>query len=333
MEYKCPSCGAAMRWDFDAKRLACDYCGHTEPMREPVMVQDPKACPSCGAPLPEDGSTIAHVCPYCGNSITMTALISKSDIAGIIPIRATKKRMFQLLMQRYSDRLCLVPDIFAESHLREVQTEFLPYRVYDARGTVRYQGPLTTSEDYGDTTVVSHYMVDLEANVRFDGITVLASSRMPDEVSLALEPFRMGEAMPFAEGYLAGSECHLPDIAPECDYGRIGDSAISSAWTALEEPASDACGHTPPSDMGNLKKAQKSIDAEPRGVFLLPVYQYTYRMSDGTELTYYLNAQTEEIYGSAPIDGRRVLLAAVALAFAAASVVTLVLSVLMALGD
>ena len=340
MEFRCPSCGAAMRWDFDNQHLCCDYCGHHElPLSKNDVrkmtgsdAPDPATCPSCGAPLPEDPTTIAHVCPYCGDSLTMSHRIGQSRIVGIVPIKFTKRQMFDLLMRKYSNKLCLVPDIFSEDRLKEVQTEFIPYRVYDASGDVWYRGELTATKTTGDSETISTYDASLAAKVAYSDITILATDRVPDEVSLALEPFDLEEAMHFAEPYLAGSECHLPNTDPQGDYEKIDSEALDKSWKALYTPGRIACAYVTPDDEPLKHDYQRNITATARGTYLLPVYQYSYRMRNGRVLAYYLNAQTQEVFGQAPIDRGRVALASVSLAFMAASIVALALAVLLMIG-
>ena len=218
----------------------------------------------------------------------MSHRIGQSRIVGIVPIKFTKRQMFDLLMRKYSNKLCLVPDIFSEDRLKEVQTEFIPYRVYDASGDVWYRGELTATKTTGDSETISTYDASLAAKVAYSDITILATDRVPDEVSLALEPFDLEEAMHFAEPYLAGSVCHLPNTDPQGDYEKIDSEALDKSWKALYTPGRIACAYVTPDDEPLKHDYQRNITATARGTYLLPVYQYSYRMRNGRVLAYYL---------------------------------------------
>lgn len=126
--------------------------------------------------------------------------------------------------------------------------------------------------------------------------------------------------------------CHLPNTDPQGDYEKIDSEALDKSWKALYTPGRIACAYVTPDDEPLKHDYQRNITATARGTYLLPVYQYSYRMRNGRVLAYYLNAQTQEVFGQVPIDRGRVALASVSLAFMAASIVALVLAVLLMIG-
>ena len=122
IEYKCPCCGAGLRFEGETQKLSCQYCDNafdletvrafnaseaassSEEMRwdshqENEWSQEEAdhlklfICPSCGGEIISDENTAATFCPYCDNPTIMPARLSgglKPD--AIVPFQKSKKR-------------------------------------------------------------------------------------------------------------------------------------------------------------------------------------------------------------------------------------------------
>ena len=100
MEYKCPNCGGAIRFDTAAQKMKCPYCDTEFDMdtlkdydnilngdeKETINWSAPKgsweegerdglsvySCNSCGGEIVGDDTLGATSCPFCGNPVVMT---------------------------------------------------------------------------------------------------------------------------------------------------------------------------------------------------------------------------------------------------------------------
>ena len=92
-EYKCPCCGAALKFGAEDQQMRCEYCENTftleavqacqtsEPEQDTFDWSTSSAgwsqeeqgamrafhCPSCGGELLTEATTAATFCPYCGS--------------------------------------------------------------------------------------------------------------------------------------------------------------------------------------------------------------------------------------------------------------------------
>ena len=93
MEYKCPCCGAGLRFGQDVQKMTCEYCDNTFELDAVQAFNEETAdaaehweaenqtqwsqteqdtvktytCSSCGGELVTDANTAATFCPFCGN--------------------------------------------------------------------------------------------------------------------------------------------------------------------------------------------------------------------------------------------------------------------------
>ncbi len=331
MFYRCSSCGSNMVYNFNKKTLECLNCGN---MGAPELL--PAAadgnCRNCGAPLEPGPYDIAGKCPFCGTyHVYEEKAVGEHAPVRIIPTTLTRIEAFRLLQKEFNGYICLVPEIFSEKRLNEVQTEYVPYWVFDYTVRMGYTGQLRESIHRGDDTIVKTRQVNFSFEAVMNNVPKDASDRMPDDIMDEVEPFHFSTALDFRPEYLSGARAEYynhPSAEYEKDaYAKMREKAVTLFCDKLlaAYPHSDL-READIRDGVRLEVIEKHCEFD-----LLPVYVYEYTMESGKKFTYYINGQTKEIYGSVPVSRLRMALgcAAAAAAFlGAAGIVNLILIIL-----
>lgn len=169
LEYKCPHCGGAVKFDASSQKLKCPYCDTefdvgslnqsnenqndaSEEAREEIFDKPDEIswdsdenswqegeqegmmvyyCNSCGGEIMVDKSTAATSCPYCGNPVVIKGQLSGAMRPDlIIPFKIDKKAAKAALMKHVSSKK-LVPKIFKDTnHIDEIKGVYVPYWLF-----------------------------------------------------------------------------------------------------------------------------------------------------------------------------------------------------------
>ncbi len=334
MVYKCNSCGSCMIYDFTKDTLVCPNCeSEGDPQIEYDNKENIDICPICGGQLNLGKYGSARKCGYCDSYIVSDTRVGENMPAAIIPTTITKKQVFKILTEKFSKYICIIPEIFSESRLKEVIIEYVPYWVYLFNVKATYSGIIETVVTSGNTTITDKYKVTESWNLDLGNIPVDACEKMPDEIMDDLEPFDFNKKLDFKTEYLSGSESeifnHESDHYKEEAGYKAADSAYEYIYDRLSERYPNAVNLTKRSICNNTDIALFTKKAE---YYLLPVYRYSYTFKNGKVLDYYVNGQSEEIYGTAPISEKRLWIAIGATVTAFAGLAAVISTILMLIG-
>ena len=211
LEYKCPCCGAGLKFDGASQELVCEYCDNrfsveqleqlkgaeedeknaSEPEwsdytgTETEDEQTAFICQSCGAALVGDENTMATECPYCGNPAIIKERVSGSLRPDyIIPFRLDRQAAKDTLKKFYKGKLLLPKAFRRENTIDKLQGVYVPFWLFDcdANGTVHFNTTRVSSWRSGDYlyTKTSHFLVIRGGKMAFEKIPVDASEKMDD---------------------------------------------------------------------------------------------------------------------------------------------------------
>ncbi len=307
MIYQCSSCGASMVYNFSKMVLECPNCASEG---NPHIRKDygNTNCPNCGAELTKGPNDIAWKCEYCGTYYVDTdEAKGEKAPAHMIPTTLTKKEAFALLQEKYSNYLCLIPEVFSDKRLDEIMTEYVPYWVYRFDLAASYEGTAKESTRVANDTYIKTVRIQASQRFTFGNIPADASERMPDDIMDEVEPFEFDKALDFQSEYLAGSRAQI--YAHPSDYykQRAYEKMEGYALDYFAEQVKDTFPRTPLSSDRVAADTRLEVLGSSSEFWLLPVYVYKYTTIGGRELTYYVNGQTKEIYGTVPISKGRLL--------------------------
>ena len=162
LEYKCPCCDGAIKFDSTTQKMKCPYCdtefdvdtlkGYDEELKDEKPSEMNWAtpggswaegetaglhtyvCKSCGGEIVSDDTMAASACPFCGNPIVLTGQFAgdlRPDL--IIPFKLDKKAAKAKLQEHLKGKT-LLPKVFrSQNHIDEIKGVYVPFWLYDSR--------------------------------------------------------------------------------------------------------------------------------------------------------------------------------------------------------
>lgn len=329
VQYKCPCCGAALKFSGTKQKLACKSCGNTydvsvlqeldrsenapgepelkwENRREAVTAERTDdgryICPSCGGEIEADENTASTKCPYCENVVVIRQTVSgKFEPDAIIPFQVNADRARQMLEGFCKGKRLLPRNFKDKSYLKNLKGYYVPYWLFDCdvhadmsfRATRRRVWS-DSDYDYVDT---SHYLVNRSGNMRFYHVPVDGSIRMSDETTESIEPFDYRGLTGFQPAFLAGYETEKYDVEADTAKNRANERIYNSAE---HEIAGTVRGYdTVMVNRRSLKTRNGKISYA-----LLPVWLFE-TVYNGKSYQFAINGQTGKMVGELPVDKGR----------------------------
>ncbi|RYH10446.1 primosomal protein N' (replication factor Y) - superfamily II helicase [Tropicimonas sp. IMCC6043] len=341
--FPCPACGSDLRFSADAGDLVCDHCGHVEHVAatgraawkqalreldyEAALRQEVPAaeiievrtvhCDSCGAEIEMSQLEQAKECPFCASPIvTDTGAHRMLKPQALLPF-ALDEKTARAKMTAWLGRLWFAPNGLKEYARkgRKLTGIYVPYWTYDADTRSRYSG--MRGDDYWTTET---YRSDGETKTRrvkktrwrrvsgrvarkFDDVLVLASDSLPRSYTDALEPWDLGELVPYEPRYLAGyaAEGYSVEVEPGFGIARQKMDRVIAADIRR--------------DIGGDRQKIASVDTDVSAVtfkhILLPVWMAAYKFR-GTSYRFVVNARTGEVKGERPWSAWKIAVAVLA---------------------
>ncbi|MBR1797434.1 MAG: hypothetical protein IJ757_05440 [Clostridiales bacterium] len=323
MAVLCKNCGGTLLFSPSEQKMCCKMCGATfEP--ETVESYSKKlleekelyqcriySCDHCGGDIVVNGTEASTVCPFCGNPTVVFKRVSKERRPdGIIPFYITRDQAINLI-RMHLKRGRFIPSAIKKADIRDVKGIYIPFWVIDCyfNDAVLIKG-IVKSEDDSHTT--SYF--GKAARCYFSNVALDASSRLSDEMCKKLEPFDFNEAKEFNEEYLSGFYSDISDMSPEglreallrrCD-------ELFCKEAIMDIPAIKK-------EVVRTNPSAQILDTE---VYLMiPAWFYTFDYK-GEHHTVIVNGQTGKTVGAVPMDKRKAVVLASAVA---ASVLAFVL--------
>lgn len=260
-------------------------------------------CPSCGAQLMVDQVTAVTSCPYCGNNTVVPGQLSdvlKPDY--IIPFKLDKNAAIAALKSYYGGKPLLPDDFTANNHIQEVQGIYVPFWLYSgtADGDAVFNGRniRTWSDSKNMFTETDHYKLYRSGTMRFKGVPVDGSTKMPDAHMDAIEPFDYSEMVPFSIAYLPGYLTDRYDLdVQQCD----ARARFRTQNTCEDVMQSSASGYMEI----DTERMDSNVTWTDIAYVLLPVWMLHTKW-DGDDYLFAMNGQTGKLIGDLPIDKGKV---------------------------
>jgi LSD1 subclass zinc finger protein len=339
-ELTCTGCGAVLHFKPGTGMLKCQYCGAENPIEESEEVieeidygkfidekldKEEKIevvsvrCSACGAAITLDPHITSDQCPYCASHIvvksgsTSTLLKPKS----LLPFIIDKKKAGELF-RAWLKKLWFAPsDLKKTDVVREkINGIYVPYWTYDAktyssytghRGDYYYETVTYTTTENGKTVTRTRrvrrtrwtFTSGSVAN-NFDDILVIASHSLPKKYSERLEPWYLGNLVPYNDKYLSGfrSESYQVDV--------------TTGLNEAKEKMIPVIRQTIRRDIGGDEQRILTMNTAYNDVtfkhILLPIWISSYRFKDKV-FRFLINGQTGEVQGERPWSALKIALA------------------------
>lgn len=330
VQYKCPCCGAALRFSPGTQKLSCGSCGNEydlETLRR-FEQEEEKAnrkesaqdlnweyqkgaqgakrtangmyiCPSCGAEIEADENTVSTKCPYCDNVVVIRAAASgeyEPDV--MIPFQIKGDKAKQMLEDFCKGKRLLPKNFRDRSYLKNLKGYYVPYWLFDCDASADMSFHATRVRTWSDSEYdyveTSYYLVDRAGGMQFYHVPVDGSKEMDDDTTESIEPFDYGALTEFNPAYLAGYETDKYDVDAKAAEGRAKERLYRSAEQVLR---STVKGY----DTVTVKHRHLASNNGKVHYALLPVWMFE-TVYNGKKYQFAINGQTGKMVGELPVD-------------------------------
>lgn len=330
ISYKCPACGAALKFSANDGELMCDACGNKYKVEALQMLSQSEqsnsefdwsaykeafeacetldntkvyTCVSCGAAVQTDATTAATHCPYCDNEVVINDRLSGGIKPNfIIPFKIDKKALKDCITEYTKGKKLLPKNFFSDRVIDNVQGVYVPFWLFDAGldGGMDFEASSVKffSDSHYNYTKTDHFLITMDGQMGFTKVPVDGSAKMDDSLMDSLEPFNYSEMVPFDTSYLSGFLADRFDENPDISLPRASKRMLQSATDAFITQIGSA--YSSPTLRSNRMKIENA------GVkyALLPVYLINIK-HDGKVYQFAVNGQTGKTVGELPISKKR----------------------------
>jgi hypothetical protein len=252
--------------------------------------------------------TFSGSCAFCDSPLVDDAITAEQRPDRVVPFVVPRARASRLLGQFLAGSW-LAPEALRKAVRPDaLEQVFVPFYVYDAKVRSRFSASIGLywyrTETYtkvvnGKTTVRTRQVRETEwkplqgthARRWFDHL-VSASTGLPEAEANALEPFDLGQTLPYAPALTAGVAAEIPTVGH--------DEALTvarSEFTELER-RTIAQEHLPGDTHRNLQSTSE-VEIDEISLVLLPVWTAVYPTA-GVSVRLLVNGQTGEVVGAIP---------------------------------
>lgn len=317
--FRCPSCGADMKFDAELGKMKCDFCetiadvedfetgevveedvveGTFEEENEEILLHQYK-CSSCGAEILADEHTSATFCNFCGMPAMIEArLQGEKKPAYVIPFKIKKEGAIETYTAWAKKGIMTPSKFYAQATVNKITGIYVPFWLYDyhARLYLTAHATRTRSETRGNYryTHTDHYHIVRDIETDYVKIPADASEKMPDDVMDKLEPFNYGDLADFEMPYLSGYYAEKYNYSADDMAPRL-EKRVKSYINA--EVMSSIVGY------GGVRVTERRMNTQKlRAKYaLLPVWilNCTYM---GKDFMFAMNGQTGRVVADKPVS-------------------------------
>ena len=334
--YKCPSCGAYLKFNPDTQKWQCDFCSAEFDERELLAKADeyqqqadaeharqtPKGdegaqvvfhCPSCGSEIITDETTVATNCYYCHNPVVLQGKLT-SDMKPelVLPFTVGKEKAVTQFMDWVKSKKFVPKGFFNEAQIKQMQGVYYPHFVTDCDVDATFDGEgrnvsvMDTPREI--VTSTKHYAVHRRADISFHNIIRPALKSANRQLSDGIHPFPLDTMKSFSGAYLSGFLAERRD--------QTSDEATSDVEKELD-------GYLEPMLTESLQynshsgNAHGKITKKKSRYVLLPSWILTYKGANEKEPYYYaMNGVTGKVCGKLPVNAGKLNLVGLGIAAA-----------------
>jgi DNA-directed RNA polymerase subunit RPC12/RpoP len=334
--YKCPHCGAPLKFDGDAQNWKCEYCissfnekeiralenklisevenpsmaageNHTHehsPDDEFTSKARVYSCTSCGAEIVTDDTTAATFCYYCHNPAIIPGQLSeKYKPSRIIPFKLERDKATEAFVKWCKKKPLISKDFTTSSQLEKLSGIYVPFWLFDckAKGYISAQAKNVRTWRSGDIqyTQTDYFNVSRTAIADFNGVPADGSQKADNKLMEALEPYDYSQMKDFSMAFLSGYFAERYDLSQETVFNSVSNRIQGYAKKLMNNTIS-GYGSV------NVTNCSADIDEANATYVLLPTWMFTYKYKDKTYI-FAMNGQTGKITGNLPISKKRLI--------------------------
>jgi len=321
-EYKCPNCGADLKFDPAIQKLGCEYCDSSftieeikkiyaelEAMPTDEAVEEAKDefaehtqlyhCKSCGAEIMADDQQTALFCYYCHNPVILSGKLSGDYKPNkVIGFRYTREQALDAFKSWCKGRKFVPSDFKSSQQLEKMTGLYVPFWVADCDVDANYRAigkkeRTWTSGEYVYTET-KEYRVVRNARVLTKGIPADGESKIDDLLMEAIEPFDYKDVKDFSMSYLSGFFADKYDVDRAGVFPRIRERADKVSRELIHNSVKGYSSIKIENESYNILKTDWNY-------MMLPVWFMSYKYKDKV-YEFAMNGQTGKLAGTPPLS-------------------------------
>lgn len=228
--YKCPSCGANLKYEPSNNGLKCDYCGFELNMSGQTSTEEndflkadnhqkwdntvqKAVCKNCGAHNVIEKTTLSSKCPFCDSPM----IISVEEFEGLKPDRVIP---FKIDMEtaRQNYKAWIKKRFYVPSNLKKdipnptSNSIYVPTWTYDSESFSQYKGRLGkrytvtvgSGKNRRTVTKIRWYHISGVHHKSIDDILICSGNKISQKEIDKITPFDTNNSYVFDNRYLAG---------------------------------------------------------------------------------------------------------------------------------
>lgn len=328
LAYKCPNCGADIKFSAKDQKFTCEYCLSSftqEEMKAIAASQEQQAaarpqeeiqtdadfagqtsvyhCDSCGAEIMADDNTAATFCYYCHNPVILKGRVSGDFRPSyVLPFQIERESAIGYFKDFVKKHRFLPKDFLDAGQQEKITGLYVPFWVTDMDVNAEMDAlgkniRSWTSGSY-EYTETREYAVARKAKVVLRGLPADGASHIDDDLMEAIEPFDYQAVKPFAMQYLSGFFAEKYDMDMSKMFPRIKQRAVQASDQLVR---SSMQNYTTVS----VTRSDIKVMGTKWEYMLLPVWFMTYKYKDKV-YEFALNGQNGKFAGTPPLSGKRV---------------------------
>lgn len=313
IHYKCPNCGADMRFDSDSGTLLCGSCGRQDEIesfpKEFVSneFQEGEAteygCNNCGAVIITDADTTATTCSFCQAAVVLADRLSGTLAPSkVIPFTISKEKAMSAFKKWCRNGMLTPRGFMSANRVKSITGMYVPFWLYDlnCKGNVVAVGTKVRTYSKGDYlyTETSYYDVYRSVDLNYIKVPVDASEKMDDELMDKLEPYNYDDLKDFNTPYLAGYIAEKYNYDNEQLFPRVKSRVENYVDSFIRSTTSEY-------QMIEFKDKQLDMKQVQAHYTLIPVWVVFYNYNN-KDYFFAMNGQTGKIVGKPPISKGKV---------------------------
>ncbi len=316
MIYRCQNCDSALEFDPVSGMMQCLHCGSFFEMSQFADVDVAEksdaesssvinsleddatmevkiyTCTSCGAELAVNDTEVSTWCAFCGQPTVVYSRVSNEQRPKyILPFKVTHEEALNAIRKQFS-RGIFTPKEVKNFEVDKMRGIYVPYYLCDV-----YYNDLQELYVKTDGKKKIEETFEVLAECSFNQITCDAATRLNDNLSKRLEPYRLEDLRKFETAYLSGFYADKKDLTDEelqvVLKGRCKELFDSQIRRIFHNP--------------QFVKRDPRMKVKKTEYALLPVWFMTFRY-DNKPHTILVNGQNAKVVGALPVRKWRLIL-------------------------
>ena len=322
LDNKCPSCGAAIKFNAKTQTFKCEYCFSEYTLEEMKKYNNASSdeansdkdskinyvsylCKNCGAEIVADENTASTFCVYCGSTAILKDKLSGEFAPSfIIPFKKTKEDAKEAFIGLKKGRKLIPKSFLSEQNIEKITGVYVPFWLYDIKvsGLLEAKSTFVTSWRSGNYTYTKTdiYSMKSDGEAGFSMVPTDGSERFSNDIMNAIEPFNYEELVKYNHAYLSGFLAEKYDVNKE-------DAFIDAKERAFKSTTDIMLKDMKAPGVKTITNNQLVPNMEKAYYAMLPVFMVNVKYKD-KYYTFAMNGQTGEFVGNIPLDKGKAIL-------------------------